>query len=344
MVQTWEPMNVRRKNKVGTSLLLFLFFCQLALTQKPVSNQYSILFYNVENLFDCKNDSIKNDDEFLPDGDKRWTSKRMYSKINGIGKTILASNKWETPALIGLCEVENEWVLKQLVYYSPLSSLKYGYIHFESQDKRGIDVALLYQKTQFTPLESVSINLTNPRQNFYTRDALYVKGIISSDTLHIIVNHWPSKRGGAIQSEPKREAVAKVIRAKIDSIQAKHFAPKLIVMGDFNASQEAPSMQILLRDSDLTSGLDEKSLRNKSIGGTYKYQGEWNTIDHILYSKRSFNKGNYRLRQSIVNLPFLIEDDTSYSGAKPKRTYLGPRYLGGVSDHLPIILTIEKTQ
>lgn len=343
MDQIWEPMNVKRKNNSSYIIFLFILFIQAGLAQKNDDNSYSVMFYNVENLFDCKDDSLKRDEEFLPEGDKRWTQHRMYSKINGIAKTILACNQWNPPTIIGLCEIENEWVLKQLVYNSGLSNLRYGYIHFESQDIRGIDVALLYRKEDFSPLLFSPIRLSQPVNEFHTRDALYIKGTIASDTLHIIVNHWPSKRGGVNYSEPKREAVAKVINATIDSIKSTCQHPKLIVMGDFNATTDAKSLQSLIKYSELTGCLNEKELKHQDVAGTYKYKGQWDTIDHILFSSSGFKKSNYNLCQTIVQLPFLTEEDNSYSGLKPKRTYAGPRYIGGISDHLPILLTIEKT-
>lgn len=324
------------------TITFILWSVSLALlSQSNNFHNYSVLFYNVENLFDCKDDSLKNDEEFLNNGNKQWSQKRMYKKLSDTSKTIMACNGWEVPAIIGLCEVENEWIIQQLIYNTGLSALKYKYIHFESDDHRGIDVALLYRYKEFTPLHSAPIKLSEPTHKFYTRDALYVKGVIAADTLHIIVNHWPSKRGGTLQSSHKRERVAQKITAYIDSIKQVETNPKLIVMGDFNAEYDSEVLQSFLTKNDTDSQLKPKSIYNQQIGGSYKYQGQWSLIDHILLPNKWLENLNYEISHRIVSLPFLLEDDLTFSGVKPYRTYIGPRYNGGVSDHLPVLLTIK---
>lgn len=326
--------------------LLFISLFVLPFVSAAQSNDdhYAIMFYNVENLFDCKDDSMKLDEEFLPDGEKHWSSYRLSNKIKGISKTILAANKWDAPPIIGLCEVENENTINKLIFGSGLSNLGYRYIHYESKDKRGIDVALLYRKEVFTILKSVPIPLSDETQNFFTRDALYVKGIIATDTLHIIINHWPSKRGGELASESKREIVAKKIASKVDSIRLIDKQPKLIVIGDFNAELESPSIRYLMSSSSLESHLKVESIRMKPIKGTHKYQGNWSMIDHIFVSAEWLSNQSYSFDHKIVTLPFLLESDKTFSGYKPKRTYAGPRYIGGISDHLPVIINIKKKQ
>ncbi|WP_289055934.1 endonuclease/exonuclease/phosphatase family protein [Carboxylicivirga marina] len=300
------------------------------------------MFYNVENLFDCKDDSLKADEEFLPEGNKHWASNRFYQKIRGVSKTILAINQWQTPSIIGLCEVENEWTLKQLVYNTGLNNLGYKYIHFESSDKRGIDVALLYKNKEFNLLHSSPIFLSDTSDNFYTRDALYVKGIIASDTIHLIVNHWPSKRGGIMASEMKRQRVSNIIATTTDSIAKAEFNPRLVVMGDFNAELTSPSIKYLLTEAGINSQLNPKDISSKLIKGSYKYQGQWSLIDHIFLSKHWLDDEQYSFKHEISNLPYLFEKDETNSGIKPHRTYAGPRYIGGISDHLPVIINISK--
>jgi len=323
--------------------ILVQIFCLvpfIVYSQSNTTKEYSILFYNIENLFDCRHDTLKNDSEFLEGGYKNWSSYRMYHKLNGISKVIHASNGWNPPVLIGLCEVENSFVLKQLIYQTGLKNSNYKYIHYESPDRRGIDVALVFKKNEFIPIRSFPIGVSDSSSNFLTRDALYVKGIIHrTDTVHVFVNHWPSKRGGALASEHKRERVAQLISAKVDSIQKLNVKSKVIVMGDFNAEYSAPSIQKLINTNNLESVLKSKDIKQRRIAGSHKYQGHWSLIDHILISKHWINSAI--LHHKIVDLPFLLEDDLTYSGVKPKRTYAGPNYHGGVSDHLPVILTVK---
>ncbi len=323
-------------------IVLLSFLISLSTQAQTVdSSEYSILFYNVENLFDCRHDSLKDDTEFLKGGLKNWSPHRMYQKLNGISKVILASNGWNTPSLIGLCEVENAYVLNQLIFHTGLNNAGYRFIHYESPDKRGIDVALLYKQNEFKVLEFSPVNASDTSTHFYTRDGLYVKGLIkNTDTLHVFVNHWPSKRGGALASEEKRIRVATSISNKIDSIQVINKKSKLIVMGDFNAEYDSPSVQKLVKKHKLKSILQTNKLALRRIAGTHKYQGQWALIDHILISEHLTK--SKKIMHKIIELPFLLEDDLSYSGVKPKRTYAGPRYIGGISDHLPVIISIKS--
>ncbi|MCU4157622.1 endonuclease [Carboxylicivirga sp. A043] len=323
--------------------LLYITLLLIVFTGESLAQaDYAIMFYNVENLFDCEDDSLKFDEEFLPNGNKHWSNYRLYNKIKGISKTILAANQWNSPAIIGLCEIENENTLKKLIYSTGLSNLGYRYIHYESMDKRGIDVALLYKKGIFNLLSSAPIPQSDSTNHFYTRDALYVKGVIATDTLHIVVNHWPSKRGGELASEIKRERVAQAVTIKIDSIRSKEKAPKLVVLGDFNAELNAPSIKYLLAHSNLDTKLKLSSIRTDAIQGSHKYLGHWSLIDHLFLSADWLSNPAYSFDHKIVNLPNLLEDDKTYSGLKPRRTYAGPRYIGGVSDHLPVIVNIKK--
>jgi endonuclease/exonuclease/phosphatase family metal-dependent hydrolase len=326
------------------SLLRYILLLLIPLTgyTQHQSEGYAIMFYNVENLFDCQNDSLKHDEEFMPDGDKHWNNYRLYNKLKGISKTILAINEWNTPAIIGLCEVENESTLKKLIYSTGLSNLGYRYIHYESMDKRGIDVALLYRKSVFNVISSSPILLSDTVQQFYTRDALYVKGVIAGDTLNIIANHWPSKRGGELASEVKRERVAKLIASKIDTIKSKEHRAKLVLLGDFNAELDSPSIVYLLSKTSTNSVLKPENISLTPIKGSHKYQGHWSMIDHIFISEHWLNNQTYSFEHKIANLPFLLEEDMTYSGYKPRRTYAGPRYIGGISDHLPVIININK--
>lgn len=324
-------------------IFLFLFITQLVCAQVKTSRDYSIMFYNVENLFDCENDSLNNDGEFTPKGNKHWSPYRFYKKINEISKVILAANAWNPPQLIGLCEIENTFTLKQLIYHSGLNHQNYKFIHFDSPDKRGIDVALLYRSKDFMPLEYYPINCSHGESSFYTRDILYTKGVmIPSDTLHIFINHWPSKRGGELASEEKRIRVASHLSNKLDSICHINANAKIIILGDFNASLQAESLHALISDHKLYSCLNPKKISGKAVAGTHKYQGTWSLIDHILISENLRNNPSIKIEHQIIQFDFLLEQDKAYSGIKPRRTYAGPRYIGGVSDHLPVILKIKS--
>nr|WP_319399872.1 endonuclease/exonuclease/phosphatase family protein [uncultured Carboxylicivirga sp.] len=305
-------------------------------------DEYSIMFYNVENLFDCENDSLTLDDEFTYYGDKHWSYNRYKQKLNNISKVILNINQWNYPALIGLCEVENKRVLNQLIYETGLNNLNYKYLHYDSPDRRGIDVALLYSSNKFEVLSSHPIFLSDSANNFFTRDALYVKGVaMMRDTLHLIVNHWPSKRGGETASEYKRLKVATIIKNVTDSIFLTEPEASILLMGDFNAELESPSVQLILQTNKFYSLIDPQKLKFQNIGGSHKYQGHWSLIDHILISSSLMHNNNLKLKHTIGNQKWQLEEDKSYSGVKPKRTYIGPRYIGGTSDHLPVMLTIE---
>lgn len=277
------------------------------------------MFWNVENFFDPWDDPSKNDDDFTARGRNAWTFKRFETKCNSIAKTVLSAggDYGEYPVLIGLAEVENDYVLKHLTEKSPLFKLEYGFIHYESPDLRGIDVALLYRKKDFIPLKSESVRVDIPNGN-PTRDILYVCGIVAGeDTVHVFVNHWPSKLGGDEASNPRRQAAADVLKSKIGNLDEDDH---IIVMGDFNDSNP-------FEDSLLVQ-LDVKT------EGTIKFQGVWDQIDYFLVSR---NMRKYVEFTAYTPL-FLIEDDNTYLGVKPRRTFIGPRYNGGVSDHFPIVL------
>ncbi len=330
---------------------LFIIF----LTLLPYSiHAQCIMWYNVENLFDTQKDSIKNDSDFTPEGSYHWTGKKLSTKLINLSIAISAVGEGIPPAIIGMAEVENDAVLTQLVKYSPLSKYRYKFIHYESPDSRGIDLAMLYQPDIFKPIYHKNIAITNPNDSkFATRDILYVKGEINGDTLHILLNHWPSKRGGQAYSEHNRTIAALTLRRQVDSLWAIHTSPNILIMGDFNDEPNGKSLV-----EDLHSIIDYTQIENhklyyippiiqdKNVKGTYKYQANWNTIDQFIVSGNLINNNSLLKIQNgichICTVPILLEDDATHLGKKPKRTYLGPRYLGGISDHLPIHLFLTK--
>ena len=290
-----------------------------------------LMFWNVENYFDTYDNPNTSDEEFTPTGDNRWSRKRFEKKRDDIAKTLLlaADQYGEMPAIIGLAEIENAFVLQQLLEETPLARTQYRYIHKDSPDSRGIDVALLYREDLFTPVESKYIGFSFP-----TRDILYTKGIAPGlDTLHIMVNHWPSKRGNEESSGRKREYVSLKVSHVVDSILMRNPAANIILMGDFNDEYNSPSLKNL-------GQLENLSRQAKGNEGSYKYRESWSTIDQFLVSENL--KRTVSGKMEIFAPDPLLTEDATYMGIKPKRTYSGPRYLGGVSDHLPIMLKVTE--
>lgn len=302
-----------------------------------------VMFWNVENFFDTYDNPYRNDDEFTPMGENHWTAANFNQKRDDLAKTIsLAADKYgDFPALVGLCEVENAYVLNQLANNTPLARIGYGFIHRESPDSRGIDVALLYRKDTFTPLEKRFY-----KADFPTREILYAKGVVNTlDTVHILVNHWPSKSGGEKSSEPKRIAVANLAKGIADSLLAANPNAAIIMMGDLNDTPSSKSLKHMLGDQENLVNLTPFATGEK---GTYKYRGDWQSIDHFIVSRSFLGPKESIMPQwlycreemEIFAPDFLLEWDNTYMGVKPRRTYQGPRYLGGVSDHLPILLKV----
>ncbi|MBC8486352.1 MAG: endonuclease [Bacteroidetes bacterium] len=347
--------------KAGKLIYIFILSCSVFLfievkSQSELSsnkNRFRIVFYNVENLFDIYDDSLKMDEEFTPGGIKGWNNKKFYKKLNNISKIIMSIGEWDPPAVVGLCEVENRFVLNKLIYETPLKNIGYKIVHEESPDKRGIDVAFLYRPDKFEPLWHEAIGVYFPFDtSSKTRDILYVKGVIANtDTIHFFVNHWPSRYGGYLVTKPKREFVAGVLRTKVDSIFQTDIEAKILIMGDFNDDPDDESVLNVLNAKSDTAGLQNTDLFNlmfiyekKWKSGTLKYLGKWNVFDQLIISEALFS-GVSGLKISdegakIFNPDFLFEEDMKYLGIKPFRTYSGPKYQGGFSDHLPIYLDL----
>ena len=299
---------------------------------------FTFVELNCENLFDCQHDSLKNDTEFLPDGAYHWTRTRYWQKLDRIGQTILScgvkKQSWQLPDMVALCEVENDSVLHDLTRRSLLRNARYDYVMTNSPDERGIDVALMYSPYSFRLIESHSVRVNPVKGMRPTRDILYASGVTASgDTLHVIVAHLPSRRGGEKYSRPFRMAAARQVAAVIDSIYNNvSVEAKIIVAGDFNDYSNSESLQ-LLRSKRMVEVSQGAKGRN-GAEGTYRYQGQWGSLDHILTSRNLADS----LTECFVNdAEFLIEHDEKYGGVKPHRNYIGPRYNNGFSDHLPLV-------
>ena len=283
-----------------------------------------IVSYNVENLFDTKHDTLKNDSSFLPDGIYHWTYHRYQTKIDRIAQVLVNIGGWESIPLVGLCEVENARCLRNLCY--KLRRFHYNYVHYESPDERGVDVALLFDSTQITILniQAQSLSLDGDA----TRDILYVSALYHlRDTLHLMMCHLPSQLGGASSSEWKRQRAKDLIQVKIDSILLQQPYAQIVVMGDMNT----------LPKDDL-SGMSNMMLAIQKLGqGTHKYQGIWTCLDQFYVSHSIFPQST----AMIFSPQWLLEEDTKHLDVQPRRTYVGYRYHDGYSDHLPIVLHIQ---
>ena len=314
-------------------LILVLLLCAVGIVARAQEkDSLLVMFWNLENFFDWKDDGGGDSDrEFSSRGARFWTKSRFYAKCNAVSKSIfwVADRYGSLPDVIGFCEIENKGVLSRLLSSTLLRKSDYYIVHFDSQDRRGIDVALIYRRSSF---EMLSASLTTPvfqGEKMRTRDMLQVrlKRISAGDTLDFVVCHHPSKYGGSEVSQARREAAMNSLAGLCDSLGS---TPK-IVMGDFNDVPSATQFEVLQdRLINKASGLHSKAL------GTIRYIGKWELIDMFMVDESLDSLS----QMDILNIPFLMKYDQTYPGEKPLRTFSGPRYIGGVSDHCPIILKI----
>ena len=324
---------------------LFSVFPVSAAVGDSLSRPFRLMVYNVENAFDTRHDSLKQDEEFLPEGDKRWTVYRYWNKLNDLSKVIAAVGQERIPEIVTLCEVENDTVLFDLTRRSALRALGYQYVMTDSPDERGIDVALLYQPGAFRLLSvnRFRLNAFWPLSKLYpykpTRDILYVSGrVLSGDTLHLLVCHLPSKAGATRLTDRHRNFAARCLRQICDSILHRSPDARIVVSGDFNATPDDVVFRRWFSERGGMRLLPSRAPNDpRRVRGTYNYQGNWSTLDHLLVSP------SVRVRSGvyIADFPFLLESDRVRGGLRPFRTYLGPRYLGGYSDHLPLYVDLE---
>jgi endonuclease/exonuclease/phosphatase family metal-dependent hydrolase len=307
-----------------------------------------IMFYNVENLFDTKDDSLKEDNDFLPEGVMRWNYTRYEKKINSLFKTIVAAGEWDPPDVAGFCEVENRKVLEDLCYHTNLSKFNYSIIHEESPDRRGIDVCLIFRKNLVSVLNYAYWKpASTTGQIFNSRSVLYVKMSLHSDTFHLILNHWPSRRGGVLAGEDSRASVASMVRNKIDSIFSTESPDaKILIMGDFNCNTDDQIIKSFLLPDRGSNPLINLSEKASQVGqGSYRYQGKWEMIDQVIVSDGliSGKNGLYTGTEAVkVFRPdFLLKKDPKFPGMSPFSTYHGFKYQGGFSDHLPVTVDLR---
>ena len=323
-------------------VFVFLVFSSCTSVKRTLNHEYTIVSYNVENLFDTVDDPKIPDEEFLATSEKMWNNERYQKKLTDIAEVISEINPNEMPELVGLAEIENQTVLEDLVQMGKLKDQGYGIIHEESPDYRGIDVALIYRKDAFTEVshEAIPVNFPDD-QNFKTRDILHVIGLVRNKTVHVFVNHWPSRIGGDEKTEPKRMFVASVLKKSVDLVLSADPKARIVIMGDMNDEPINKSLEETLGAKSPGSGAEFVNLMmpDKKIGqGTYFYSGNWNMLDNLVVSEPVFNGRDMYVENGkgyIFSHDWMIY--TNKNGDKtPNRTYVGNKYVGGVSDHFPV--------
>jgi len=324
--------------------------------EKAVEQQryLRLMFYNCENFFDTDDDPLTRDEEFTPEGERHWNKKRYNEKQDHVSQVVAAIGGWQAPDIIGLCEIESRKVILDLTLDSKLYVFEYKFLHKESPDSRGIDVALLYQPKSYTPIKTEFIPVHYPNSSRSTRDILFSTGTTrNGDTLHIFVNHWPSRWGGQTETDELRCYVASIVRHKVDSLVNANSRSNIIIMGDLNDYPNNNSVCSVLKAKTEFSNFEQTELYNLAyyqqfvkMQGTHKYDGMWGVLDQMIISG-SLLDGNGPLYTSkddahIFNAPFLLENDDTHIGYKPFRTYNGYQYNGGFSDHLPVFINIYR--
>ena len=347
-------------------MVLLCFVCFVNTNVLSAQEPVRVAFWNMENFFDPFVDSTKTYNAFTEDGMQHWTKSRFYRKRNNMYKAILAMSENRPLGILGMCEVENEYVLIALFEQTPLKKHNYRWVHYEGPDKRGIDPAIVYSLDHFQLVESMVFPYYNPEDTAYhSRDILYAKfiskvglstsSVTLADTIHVFVNHWPSRYSGELETVGSRSCSAAILRAKVDSIMAvapEGYHPKVVMMGDLNDCPTDPSVYDVLRARH-PSEMEEDCFinlfgKNDGLGfeGTLKHQADWQIFDQIIVTLGvmgdreglHYQEGSAR----IFHADFMLEDDETYHGKKLFRTYVGPRYFGGFSDHLPVYMDLVR--
>lgn len=334
------------------TLIVFIVFAINVFAQKEAM----IAFWNVENLFDTIDDPAINDQEFLPTSKKAWTSERYNTKLKNTSHVILEMNKGVGPDILGMAEVENRGVLVDLTTKTPMKKQKYGIVHYDSPDQRGIDVALIYKTKSFTVLSSNHVPVPLPRDENDTvaprptRDILVVRGILNKkDTICILVNHWPSRMGGQEKSEEKRVAAAQTVQRICDSLRFLYPDGEILAMGDFNDEPTNRSLMMIGTKSyepvlkEQVKIFDNMMDSIKASGdGTHYYKKEKSCLDQILVTPNFREKKTYYVTSACIFKPeWIFAEVYKGDGLSPKRTWAGSRYIGGYSDHLPVFVTLQ---
>ncbi|MDR0712288.1 MAG: endonuclease/exonuclease/phosphatase family protein [Prevotellaceae bacterium] len=344
---------IRYKHAIW-GVLLALLVAKPCFAQKQKYTSACIAFYNLENLFDTIKSPDSDDAEFLPDGVNKWTAQRYELKQRNMASVIRkigADGLPEGPAILGVAEIENRLVLEDLIKTPPLNELDYGIVHYDSPDARGVDVGLLYRKSHFSVLSSRTDRLTiKEMPGLRTRDQLVVSGLLDGELMHIIVMHWPSRRGGEKRSKPLRSSAATLCRSIVDSLYSADANAKIIIMGDFNDDPNNASLTKILKARPSVEKTEKGGLYNtmyrwfKNGVGSLAWNDSWNLFDQIIVSEPLLGKDftTYKFYKSgVFNKDFLTQKEGRYAGY-PLRTYSGGTFTGGYSDHFPTYIYLMR--
>lgn len=342
------------KKMLFTGLLAVLFAACFA--QKP----YKVVFYNFENLFDTIRDPEIYDEEFTPEGAKKWTTVKYEKKINNLARVIfdIAAINKDYPIVIGVSEVENRTVLEDVISTPKLAPANYRIVHYDSPDARGVDVAFYYRPDVFKLEGSRPIPFTmEGYPDFRTRDIVTMWGTVDNEPFYFMVAHWPSRLGGKEASSPKRERAAEIMRHAADSVLAINPATKIVMMGDLNDDATDKSIVEVLGAKEDIRKLQKGDYYNpyikilKAGHGTLAYRDQWNLFDNIIVSENlaTGSEGELRLQKAsdskfygnIFRAPYLFQKEGQYKNY-PLRTFIGNNFQGGFSDHLPVYIYIGK--
>ena len=343
------------------TLIVILNFYFIDLSSQDHKNEvHTIAFYNLENLFDTINDVTIND-EASPIMETSMNRTSVYkNKLKNLSKVISEigfAKTGSSPTIIGICEVENRFVVEDLINTGKLKEINYNISHFNSPDNRGIDVGLIYNQDYFKIVREKNIALeifdSENGKQIFTRDQLLVEGLLSGERIFIIINHWPSRYGGAERSKPFRNKAAELNRFIIDSINHIDQRAKIFTIGDFNDDPTDESIKRILKTVKEKNNFFSSEMYNpyeKMFDdgfGTLKYRGVWNMFDQIIlskYSLKDYNKINFYFYGAYIHMePYLINQDGDYKGY-PYRSFVGGNFIGGYSDHLPVYILLKREQ
>lgn len=335
--------------------LLTLFVIQFSYGQEKQYKVACLAFYNLENLYDTIDDPNKDDKEFLPGASNNWDSRKYKTKLDRLSEVLAQLGDELTkdgPAIVGLSEIENKKVVEDLIHTDALKKFNYDVVHYDSPDRRGVDVGLIYQKNNFTVLSSKPHSLSIPgRNDFFTRDILEVCGLLDGDKIYILVNHWPSRSSGEVKTMPLRAAAADLCRSIVDNILKTEPAAKIVIMGDLNDDPTDASIVKHLKAKGNAAKLKPGELYNPMMKlfdngiGSLAYRDSWNLFDQFIISYGLFSpesdKGFKFLKTKVFNKKFLTQSEGQYAGY-PFRTFAGGVYAGGYSDHFPVYMFLAK--
>ncbi|NVN93657.1 MAG: endonuclease/exonuclease/phosphatase family protein [Bacteroidetes bacterium] len=338
----------------GIFLIIAFFFFSQSLSAQKQAKIGCIGFYNLENFFDTIQQDNLNGEEFTPDGIYHWNTEKYHKKLKNMSEVVSRIGDELVkggPIIMGFSEIENRSILEDMIVQPALKPMNYGIVHYDSPDRRGIDVGLIYQKAHFNVIKSYPVEVTMPDDtSFRTRSQLVVNGMFDGEPIWVIVNHWPSRSGGEKKSEPKRARAAQVCRSIADSIIQKDPNAKIIIMGDLNDDPTDKSLLKYLKAKKTKEETKPGDLYNpmyklfKDGIGSLAYRDSWNLFDQIIvsYPLTEKDKSSYRLYQAkIYNKSYLTTKEGQYTGY-PMRTFSGTTFMGGYSDHFPSYIFLVK--